>query len=99
MVLAAGLAGSAASGSDASAAGASEAALSQMGSWVGMLDSQAGRLVQMGQNMVTVCRDAWQTALAVVQCVKAAVQTVSAALATSLGYWPAWVQWHARESR
>ena len=23
----------------------------------------------------------------------------SAALATSLGYWPAWVQWHARESR
>jgi GNAT superfamily N-acetyltransferase len=23
----------------------------------------------------------------------------SAALATSLGYWPAWVQWHARETR
>lgn len=23
----------------------------------------------------------------------------SAALATSLGYWPAWVQWHAREQR
>lgn len=61
---------------------ASDAALSQMGTWVGMLDSQAGRLVQMGQNMVTVCKDAWQTAQAVVQCIKSAVQTVSSALAT-----------------
>jgi len=61
---------------------ASEAALSQMGQWVGMLDSQAGKLVQMGQNMVTVCKDAWQTAQAVVQCIKSAVQTVSSALAT-----------------
>lgn len=62
--------------------GASDAAVAQIGSWVGSLDAQAGQLVQMGQTLVQVCRDAWQTALAVVQCVKAAVQTVSAALAT-----------------
>ena len=61
---------------------ASESALSQMGKWVGMLDTQAGKLVQMGQNMVTVCKDAWQTAQAVVECIKSAVQTVSSALAT-----------------
>ena len=36
----------------------------------------------MGQTIVQICRDAWQTALAVVQCVKSAVQTVSSALAT-----------------
>ncbi|GIM64648.1 hypothetical protein Pve01_83830 [Planomonospora venezuelensis] len=62
--------------------GASDAAVKQIGTWVGSLDAQAGQLVQMGQTVVQVCRDAWQTALAVVQCVKAAVQTVSAALAT-----------------
>ena len=62
--------------------GASEAAVTQIGRWVGSLDAQAGQLVQMGQTVVRVCGDAWQTALAVVQCVKAAVQTVSAALAT-----------------
>lgn len=61
---------------------ASSAAMSQMGAWVGMLDSQAGKLVQMGQNMVTICKDAWQTAQAVVECIKSAVQTVSSALAT-----------------
>ncbi|NPC41293.1 hypothetical protein [Nocardioides sp. zg-1230] len=62
--------------------GASDAAVRQIGAWVGSLDAQAGQLVQVGQTVVQVCRDAWQTALAVVQCVKAAVQTVSAALAT-----------------
>ena len=62
--------------------GASDAAIAQMGTWVGSLDRQAGQLVRMGQNVVQVCRDAWQTALSVVQCVKAAVQTVSSALAT-----------------
>lgn len=62
--------------------GASDAAVAQIGTWVGSLDAQAGQLVQMGQTVAQVCRDAWQTALAVVQCVKAAVQTVSAALAT-----------------
>ena len=61
---------------------ASDAALSQMGQWVGMLDTQAGKLVQMGQNMITVCKDAWQTAKAVVECIRSAVQTVSSALAT-----------------
>ncbi|HEX5917528.1 MAG TPA: hypothetical protein VFY76_06710 [Nocardioides sp.] len=61
--------------------GASDAAVAQIGRWVGSLDTQAGQLVQMGQTVVQVCRDAWQTALAVVECVKAAVQTVSAALA------------------
>ena len=62
--------------------GASDAAVAQIGTWVGSLDAQAGQLVQMGQTVVQVCRDAWHTALSVVQCVKAAVQTVSAALAT-----------------
>ena len=62
--------------------GASDAAIKQIGTWVGSLDAQAGQLVQMGQTIAEVCRDAWQTALAVAQCVKAAVQTVSAALAT-----------------
>lgn len=62
---------------------ASEAALSQMGTWVGMLDSQAARLVQMGQSLITICRDAWQTAQAVVECIRSAVQTVSSALATA----------------
>jgi hypothetical protein len=62
--------------------GASDAAIAQIGTWVGSLDRQAGQLVQMGQTVVQVCRDAWQTALAVVQCVKSAVQTVSSALAT-----------------
>jgi uncharacterized protein YukE len=62
--------------------GASDAALAQIGTWVGSLDRQAAQLVRMGQNVVQVCRDAWQTALSVVQCVKAAVQTVSSALAT-----------------
>jgi hypothetical protein len=62
--------------------GASDAAVEQIGTWVGSLDAQAGQLVQMGRTVVQVCRDAWQTALSVVQCVKAAVQTVSAALAT-----------------
>jgi hypothetical protein len=61
---------------------ASEAALSQMRTWVGQLDSQAARLVQMGQSIVTVCKDAWQTAQAVVECIRSAVQTVSSALAT-----------------
>jgi hypothetical protein len=59
-----------------------DAAISQIGTWVGSLDRQAAQLVQMGQNIVQICRDAWQTALAVVQCVKSAVQTVSSALAT-----------------
>ncbi|GAB3017850.1 hypothetical protein GCM10011376_01610 [Nocardioides flavus (ex Wang et al. 2016)] len=59
-----------------------DAAIGQIGTWVGSLDRQAGQLVQMGRNIVQICRDAWQTALSVVQCVKAAVQTVSAALAT-----------------
>jgi uncharacterized protein YukE len=62
--------------------GASDAAVAQISRWVGSLDTQAGQLVQMGQTVAQVCRDAWQTALAVVECVKAAVQTVSAALAT-----------------
>lgn len=62
--------------------GASDAAVEQIGTWVASLDTQAGQLVQMGQTVVQICRDAWQTALAVVECVKAAVQTVSAALAT-----------------
>ncbi len=62
--------------------GASDAAIKQIGTWVGSLDAQAGQLIQMGQNIVQICRDAWQTALAVVQCVKSAVQTVSSALAT-----------------
>ena len=62
--------------------GASDAAIAQIGTWVGSLDRQAAQLVQMGQTVVEVCRDAWQTALAVVQCVKSAVQTVSSALAT-----------------
>ncbi|MBC2931717.1 type VII secretion target [Nocardioides sp. zg-1228] len=62
--------------------GASDAAIAQIGTWVGSLDTQAGQLIQMGQTVVQVCRDAWQTALSVVQCVKSAVQTVSAALAT-----------------
>ncbi len=62
--------------------GASDAAIGQIGTWVGSLEMQAGQLVQMGQNIVQVCRDAWQTALSVVQCVKSAVQTVSSALAT-----------------
>jgi hypothetical protein len=59
-----------------------DAAIGQIGTWVGSLDTQAGQLVQMGQTIVQVCRDAWQTALSVVQCVTSAVQTVSAALAT-----------------
>lgn len=59
-----------------------DAAIGQIGTWVGSLDAQAGQLVQMGQNIVQICRDAWQTALSVVQCVKSAVQTVSSALAT-----------------
>ena len=62
--------------------GAADAAISQIGAWVGSLDTQAARLVQMGRTIVQICRDAWQTALAVVQCVKSAVQTVSSALAT-----------------
>jgi uncharacterized protein YukE len=62
--------------------GASDAAIAQVGTWVGSLDRQAGQLVQMGQTVVQVCRDAWQTALAVAQCVTSAVQTVSSALAT-----------------
>ena len=62
--------------------GASDAAISQMGAWVGSLNTQAGQLIAMGQNIAAICRDAWQTALSVVQCVKAAVQTVSSALAT-----------------
>ena len=62
--------------------GASDAAVKQIGTWVGSLDTQAGQLVQMGQTVVQICRDAWQTALSVVQCVKSAVQTVSSALAT-----------------
>ena len=62
--------------------GASDAAVKQIGTWVGSLDRQAGQLVQMGQTVVQICRDAWQTAQAVVQCVKSAVQTVSSALAT-----------------
>jgi hypothetical protein len=61
---------------------ASDAALGQMGTWIGALDAQAARLVQVGQNLVTVCRDAWQTAQSVVQCITSAVRTVSAALAT-----------------
>jgi hypothetical protein len=59
-----------------------DAAIGQIGRWIGSLDTQAGQLLQMGHHVVQVCRDAWQTALAVVQCVEAAVQTVSAALAT-----------------
>ncbi len=62
--------------------GASDAAIRQIGTWVGSLDAQAGQLVQMGQTVVQICRDAWQTALSVVQCVQSAVQTVSSALAT-----------------
>lgn len=62
--------------------GASDAAIRQIGTWVGSLDTQAGQLVQMGQNIVSICKDAWQTALSVVECVKSAVQTVSSALAT-----------------
>ena len=62
--------------------GASDAAVQQIGRWVGSLDTQAAQLVRMGQNVVQICRDAWQTAQSVVQCVKAAVQTVSSALAT-----------------
>lgn len=60
----------------------SEAAIEQIGTWVGSLDAQAGQLIRMGQNVVRVCRDAWQTALAVAQCVRSAVQTVASALAT-----------------
>lgn len=62
--------------------GASDAAIAQVGTWVGSLSTQTGQLVQMGQTIAQICRDAWQTALAVVQCVKSAVQTVSSALAT-----------------
>ncbi len=62
--------------------GASDAALNQIGQWVGELDSQAGRLVQMGINLVQTCRNAWNVAKSVVQCIKSAVQTVSSALAT-----------------
>ena len=62
--------------------GASDAAINQMGTWVGSLNSQAGELISMGKNVVQICRDAWQTAQAVVECVRSAVQTVSSALAT-----------------
>ncbi|MCY7401873.1 MAG: WXG100 family type VII secretion target [Nocardioides sp.] len=62
--------------------GASEAAVAQIGTWVGSLDTQACQLVSIGRTVVQICRDAWQTALAVVQCVTSAVQTVSSALAT-----------------
>lgn len=62
--------------------GASDAAIGQMGTWVGSLDAQAGQLISMGRAIVQICKDAWQTALSVVQCVKSAVQTVSSALAT-----------------
>lgn len=62
---------------------AAEAAQSQMGSWISMIDEQAGRLYSMGQSLVQICRDAWQTAQAVVECIKSAVQTVSSALATA----------------
>ncbi len=62
--------------------GASEAAITQIGTWVGSLDTQAAQLVQMGQNVVAICKDAWQTAQAVVACVTSAVRTVSSALAT-----------------
>ncbi len=62
---------------------ASQAAVDQMGTWVSMINDQAGQLIQMGQNIVQICRDAWQTAQAVVQCIRSAVQTVSSALATA----------------
>lgn len=62
--------------------GASQAALQQAVEWVGELNSQAGKLMQMGLNMFQVCRNAWQVAQSVVQCIKSAVQTVSSALAT-----------------
>jgi hypothetical protein len=61
---------------------ASDAALASLGTWVSALDTQAGRLVQVGQNLVTVCRNAWETATSVVECITAAVRTVSSALAT-----------------
>lgn len=62
--------------------GASDAAIKQIGTWVGSLNTQAGQLVQMGQNIVAICKDASLTAHAVVECVRSAVQTVSSALAT-----------------
>jgi hypothetical protein len=62
--------------------GAADAAVGQVGQWIASLDRQAGQLVQMGQTVARVCRGAWQTAQAVVECVRSAVQTVSAALAT-----------------
>lgn len=61
---------------------AAMAAISQISTWVGELDGQAARMAQMGISMVQVCRSAWEVATSVVQCIKAAVQTVSSALAT-----------------
>ncbi|KRF34974.1 hypothetical protein ASG94_12600 [Nocardioides sp. Soil805] len=61
---------------------AADAALASIGTWTSALDAQAGRLVQVGQNLVTVCRNAWETATSVVECITSAVRTVSSALAT-----------------
>ncbi|WP_426245743.1 hypothetical protein [Nocardioides sp. LHG3406-4] len=61
---------------------ASDSARNNMGQWVGMLDSQAGKMIEMGQNVVQICKDAWETAMCVVETIKSAVQAVSSALAT-----------------
>ncbi len=61
---------------------ASTSARNNMGQWVGALNSQAGKMVEMGQNLVQICKDAWQTAMSVVETIKSAVQAVSSALAT-----------------
>ena len=61
---------------------ASTSARANMAQWVGKLDAQAGKMVQMGETLVQICKDAWQTAMCVVQTIKSAVQAVSSALAT-----------------
>lgn len=61
---------------------ASASARSNMAQWVSKLDAQAGRMVEMGETLVQICKDAWQTATCVVETIRSAVQAVSSALAT-----------------
>ena len=61
---------------------ASDSALDNMTRWVRSLDSQADTMIQMGQNLIEICKDAWETAKSVVETIRSAVQAVSSALAT-----------------
>ena len=61
---------------------ASDSALDNMTRWIRSLDSQADKMIQMGQNLVEICKDAWETAKSVVETIRSAVQAVSSALAT-----------------